>query len=71
MAEPIITIEGLNKAIVDKVKKILSSTDYMRDVDIRISAGYSEIPTISYKISEYIIPEETDPNVARKEGDTE
>lgn len=44
----------LNKAIVNKVDKILSNTDCPRTVDIHIQATVGGAPFIEYKITELI-----------------
>lgn len=52
-----------NAAIVDKVKRVLDSTDYIDTVRIVIEGSRGEVPTITYCIKEFITPDE--------EGDTE
>lgn len=48
----------LQKAIVDKVNKIFDGMDCQQDFNIYIEANKTEVPTIRYKVTEFIIPKE-------------
>ena len=48
----------LQKAITDKVNKILDGMEYQEDFTIHIRAKHDELPTIHYDVTEFIIPEE-------------
>ena len=50
--------ENLNQAIVNKVGSILANTDYLDSIFITIEGDRGEVPTITYKIRELIVPEE-------------
>lgn len=45
-----------NKAIVEKVKRILENTDFVNEATITIKIARSEITTIRYSIEEYLAP---------------
>ena len=47
-----------NIAIVNKVKRVLASTDYIDTVRIVIEGSRGEVPTITYCIKEFITPDE-------------
>ena len=49
--------EELNKAIVNKVDKILSNMDHGTYLYISITGSEGEIPHITYKIEENIVPD--------------
>jgi len=53
------TNDEKNKAIVDKVAKILASTDYRSEMSICISEKQAELLTVRYCITEYIVPDGT------------
>lgn len=53
-----------NKAIVNKIEKILNSTDYVDSARIVIEDARGEVATIQYSIKEFITPE----TVKDKEG---
>ena len=60
----------LNKAIVDKVEKILSNMDHGTSIYISIYANAGEIPNIIYKIEENIVPDDyIEPGIAKCEGE--
>lgn len=46
-----------NKAIVNKIEKILNSTDYVDSARIVIEDARGEVVTIQYSIKEFITPE--------------
>jgi hypothetical protein len=50
--------ENLNQAIVNKLDSILKNTDCVDGIYITIEGNRGEVPTITYKIRELIIPEE-------------
>lgn len=50
--------ENLNQAIVNKVDSILANADYLDSIYITIEGNRGEVPTITYKIRELIVPEE-------------
>lgn len=47
-----------NKAVVEKVKKILDSSDFIDSAEIVISIARGEVTTIKYNIKEFITPED-------------
>lgn len=47
-----------NKAVVEKVKKILDSSDFIDSAEIVISITRGEVTTIKYNIKEFITPED-------------
>lgn len=49
--------ETENKAIIEKVAKVLKSTDYPTKKTIIIEADGESITTIRYNITEIIVPE--------------
>lgn len=49
--------ETENKAIIEKVAKVLKSTDYPTKKTIVIEADGESITTIRYNITEIIVPE--------------
>ena len=60
----------LNKAIVDKVEKILSNMDHGTSLYINIHASFDEIPSIYYRIEENIVPDDyIEPGIAKCEGE--
>jgi len=46
-----------NKAIVNKIEKILNNTDYVDSARIVIDDARDEVVTIQYSIKEFITPE--------------
>ena len=52
--------ENLNQAIVNKVDSILANADYLDSIYITIEGNRGEVPTITYKIRELIVPEESE-----------
>ncbi len=50
--------ENLNQAIVNKLDSILKNTDCVDGLYITIEGNRGEVPAITYKIRELIIPEE-------------
>lgn len=58
MAIQVHKAEELNKAIVDKVEKVLANTDCPTDVKIMIEAKVGTAPLINYQIEEFIVVEE-------------
>lgn len=50
--------EDLNQAIVNKLDSILANTDCVDGIYITIEGNRGEVPTITYKIKELIVPEE-------------
>lgn len=64
------TEKGLkqDKAIVDKVERILANADCPTDIKITIQAKVGEAPYISYRIEEFIVPDDyTEPGIAKRE----
>ena len=51
--------EAENKAIIEKVAKVLNSTDYPTHKTIIIEASGDTMTTIRYNITEVIVPEDT------------
>ena len=51
--------EAENKAIIEKVAKVLNSTDYPTHKTIIIEASGDTMTTIRYNITEIIVPEDT------------
>ena len=49
--------EAENKAIIEKVAKVLNNTDYPTKKTIVIEADAETITTIRYNITELIVPE--------------
>ena len=49
--------EAENKAIIEKVAKVLNSTDYPTKKTIIIESDGETITTIRYNITEVIVPE--------------
>lgn len=49
--------EAENKAIIEKVEKVLKGTDYPTKKTIVIEADGESITTIRYNITELIVPE--------------
>lgn len=47
--------DQLNRAIVDKVEKILSNTDYIDTLDINIHGRRGDVASVTYNIKELII----------------
>ena len=45
-----------DKAITEKVKRILENTDFVNEATITIKIARSEITTIKYSIEEYLAP---------------
>ena len=50
--------ETLNQAIVNKVDSVLKNTDCIDSIYIIIEGNKGEVPTITYKIRELIVPED-------------
>ncbi len=48
----------LNQAIVNKVDSVLNNTDFIDSVFIMIEGNRGEVPTITYKIKELIVPDD-------------
>lgn len=46
------------KAILDKVKRVLDGMEYQSDFLIRISSDRDELPVIHYECTEAIIPKD-------------
>ena len=53
-----ITNKRKNEAIVEKVKKILDSADFIDSAEIFISIARGEATTIKYNVKELIVPED-------------
>lgn len=51
--------EAENKAIIEKVAKVLNNTDYPTHKTIIIEASGDTMTTIRYNITEIIVPEDT------------
>jgi len=45
-----------NNVVVEKVKKILDSSDFIDSAEIVITIARGEVTTIKYNIKEYITP---------------
>lgn len=54
------------KAILDKVKRVLDGMEYQSDFLIRISLATDELPVIHYECTEFLAPYEFN---NRKESD--
>ena len=56
------TDKGLkqNKAITDKVERILANTDCPTDIKITIQAKVGEAPYITYQIEEFIVADDSE-----------
>lgn len=52
------------RAILEKITRILDNTDFVNEATITIKIARSEITTIKYSIEEYVAP-------ALEEGDNE
>ena len=50
--------ENLNQAIAKKVDSVLNNTDFIDSVFITIEGNRGEVPTITYKIRELIVPDD-------------
>lgn len=50
--------ENLNQAIVNKVDSILNNAKHMESVYIMVEGNRGEVPTITYRIKELIVPED-------------
>lgn len=61
MNERVIKARALNKAIVNKVDKILDNTDHICEIKITIRGHSGEAPEITYEISELIGTEAENP----------
>lgn len=59
--------EAENKAIIEKVAKVLNSTDYPTKKTIVIESAFDEVTTIRYNITEVIMPE-SDLETVKGEG---
>ena len=60
--------ETENKAIIEKVAKVLKSTSYPTKKTIVIEADGESIPTIRYNITELIVPESDFATETKGEG---
>lgn len=60
--------ETENKAIIEKVAKVLKSTDYPTKKTIIIEADGESITTIRYNITEIIVPESDFATEVKGEG---
>lgn len=45
------------KAIVNKIQSLFDNAEYIRHFEIEITGGVSEITCISYKVEEFLKPE--------------
>ena len=59
--------EAENKAIIEKVAKVLNNTDYPTKKTIVIESAFDEVTTIRYNITEVIMPE-SDLETVKGEG---
>ena len=50
--------ETLNQAIVNKVDSVLNNAEHIDSIYITIEGNRGEVPTITYKIRELIVPDE-------------
>lgn len=50
--------ETLNQAIVNKVDSVLNNAEHLDSVYIAIEGNRGEVPTITYKIRELIVPDD-------------
>ena len=50
--------ENLNQAIVNKVDSVLNNAEHLDSVYITIEGSRGEVPTITYKIRELIVPDD-------------
>ena len=50
--------ETLNQAIVNKVDSVLNNAEHIDSVYITIEDNRGEVPTITYKIRELIVPDD-------------
>lgn len=50
--------ETLNQAIVNKVDSVLNNADCIDSIYITIEGNRGEVPTITYKIRELIVPDD-------------
>lgn len=50
--------ENLNQAIVNKVDSVLNNAEHLDSVYITIEGNRGEVPTITYRIKELIVPED-------------
>ena len=50
--------ENLNQAIVNKVDSVLNNAEHLDSVYITIEGNRGEVPTITYKIRELIVPDD-------------
>ena len=50
--------ETLNQAIVNKVDSVLNNAEHIDSVYITIEGNRGEVPTITYKIRELIVPDD-------------
>lgn len=60
--------EAENKAIIEKVAKVLKGTDYPTKKTIVIEADGESITTIRYNITEIIVPESDFATEMKDEG---
>lgn len=58
MTQKVEKAENLNQAIVNKVDSVLSNTDCIDSIYITIEGNRGEVPTITYKIRELIVPDD-------------
>ena len=50
--------ENLNQAIVKKVDSVLNNAEHLDSVYITIEGNRGEVPAITYKIRELIVPDD-------------
>ena len=55
--------EILNQAIVNKVDSVLNNAKHLDSVYIIIEGNRGEVPTITYKIRELIVPDDIESEV--------
>ena len=58
MTQKVEKAENLNQAIVKKVDSVLNNAEHLDSVYITIEGSRGEVPTITYKIRELIVPDD-------------
>lgn len=54
MANKLTNAEKMNKAILDKVERILNNIEYGRSVRIVINAEMGSLPDVDYRVTEIV-----------------
>lgn len=60
MAIKLTDVEKANEAIVNKVSEVLHNANLIQSIDINIKGSVGELTEITYKITELIVPCESE-----------